>query len=273
MKGKILLAKRRVGPLPLWIWIVILVGICLLALLLYSRLRIPPSEISDKAPAYQWRFDVIMQRIPFLLEGIGVTLGLALMAMVLGILFGLTSAILRIANVPPLAQIATAYVELFRTTPVLVQLYWVFFAMPILLNVRLSAFPAGVMTLSLNVGAFLSEIFRAGITSIELGQWRASYAIGLTRLQAYRYVILPQAITRMLPPIASNWVGLVKMTSLVSVIGVHEITYRATSIATFTFRTMEAFTILAILYLVVVYPQALFANWIHRRYSSDEMPH
>ena len=126
------------------------------------------------------------------------------------------------------------------------------------------------MALGLNVGAFMSEIYRAGILSLSPGQTAAGLALGMTRLQLMRRVLLPQAVTRMIPPVASTWVSLFKDTSIVSAIGVVELMFRAREIATDTFRPLEIFTVVALVYFVITYPQSLAVNVLYRRFRTQE---
>jgi len=139
-----------------------------------------------------------------------------------------------------------------------------------LFNLSFDPFISSCIALGLSVGAFLSEIFRAGITSIARGQTEAALALGMTGTQVMRRIILPQAITRMLPPIGSTWISLFKDSSLVSTIALADLTYQGRVLAAFTYRPLEVFTTVAVLYFVLTYPQSILVNWMHRKYLASE---
>ena len=161
-------------------------------------------------------------------------------------------------------------VDLIRATPLILQIYWAFYVLPVLADVRFSAFATGLIGLSLNVSAFNSETFRAGIVSIRSGQVNAGLALGLSRFQVYRQIVLPQAAMRVLPALASTWVSLFKDTSLVSIIAVGELSYVALQLRAQTYRIMEILTAMAGIYWLMGYPQAKLADWVHRRFKVIE---
>src|SRR5437879_5040675 len=170
----------------------------------------------------------------------------------------------------PLRAIATAYVELFRNLPLILVVYWAFYVLPIATDLRLSPFATGIAALALNVTAYNAETFRAGIGSIRRGQLEAAMALGMSRTQAVRRIVLPQAVRRILPVLASTWVSLFKDTSLVSVIAVTELAYVAMQIRAQTFRVLEMLTAMAAIYWLLGYPQAKLVDWIQRRYAVTE---
>jgi len=215
---------------------------------------------------YQWRFDVVWQALPFMLQGLGMTVLLTVAAMVLSLALGLLVSLARLSKSSLVTLPARAYTEFFRGTPFLVQLLWVYYSLPILTGLRFSAFLSGLIALAINLGAFVAEIFRAGITSIERGQREAAIALGMTWWQMMRRVILPQAIRRVIPPLGSIWVSLFKDTSLVSVIGVSELMYQAKAVSIDTYRPMEVYTVLAVIYFVMTYPQARFVDRLFERH-------
>ena len=159
---------------------------------------------------YTWRFDVVLENLPHLLQGLWLTCALTLCSMLVGLVVGLLAASARLSRWRALSAAAYGYTEVFRTTPLLVQIAWVFYVLPIMTGIALSPFFSGLVALGLNVGAFMSEIYRAGILSLSPGQTAAGLALGMTRLQLMRRVLLPQAVTRMIPPVASTWVSLFK---------------------------------------------------------------
>jgi len=205
-----------------------------------------------------------------LLEGAAMTVLLTALTMAIALPGGLALALLRMSGVPVLSSPATCVVEFFRATPLILQIYWAFYVLPATLDITLSPFGTAVVGLSLNVSAFNSETFRAGIQSIRPGQWNAALALGMSRSQAFRQIILPQAALRVLPALASTWVSLFKDTSLVSIIAVADLSYVALKIRSETYRVLEVLTAMAGLYFVMGYPQALLADWLHRRFRAQE---
>jgi ABC-type amino acid transport system permease subunit len=167
-------------------------------------------------------------------------------------------------------SLATAYVELFRNLPLILVVYWAFYVLPILTGLGLSALATGLAALSLNVTAYNAETFRAGINSIRRGQVEAALALGMSRTQALRRIVVPQAMRRVLPVLASTWVSLFKDTSLVSVIAVSELAYISMQVRAQTFRVLEMLTAMAVIYWLLGYPQAKLVDWIQRRYAVTE---
>jgi polar amino acid transport system permease protein len=221
-------------------------------------------------PRYTWRFDVILENMPHLLSGLWLTCTLTVLSMLLGLGVGLVVAIGRLSRWRAVRAMAFTYTEMFRTTPLLVQVVWVFYVLPIVAGVTLSAFFSGLLALGFNVGAFMAEIYRAGILSVNPGQTAAGLALGMTPRQVMRRVVLPQAVTRVIPPMATMWVGLFKDTSILSAIGVIELMFRAREIATDTYRPLEIFTVVAVLYFVLTYPQSVAVNALYRRFRTQE---
>jgi polar amino acid transport system permease protein len=214
-------------------------------------------------------FTQVLQYWPFLLSGVVLTLQVSLVAMVGGLAIGLVVALIRIARVPIANAAASLYVDFFRSTPVLAQLIWFYYALPIITGYSLTAFAAGAIGLSLYAGSFLSEIFRAGILSVERGQTEAALALGMNRVQAMRRVILPQATVRMLPPIGSSLITLVKDSALLSIISVPELMRQSEALASITFRRMEVLTVAAMLYFALTYPLSRAVDYLHRRFAVE----
>jgi polar amino acid transport system permease protein len=204
------------------------------------------------------------------LQGAGMTILLTCLTMLIAVPGGLLLAFLRLSRFRPVRAAATAFVEFFRATPLLLQIYWAFYVLPVVADIRFTAFATGLIGLSLNVSAFNSETFRAGILSIRPGQINAGLALGMSRFQVYREIVLPQAAFRVLPALASTWVSLFKDTSLVSIIAVAELSYVSLQIRAQTFRVMEVLTAMAAIYWVMGYPQAKLADWVHRRFKVVE---
>jgi His/Glu/Gln/Arg/opine family amino acid ABC transporter permease subunit len=198
------------------------------------------------------------------------TVLLTVTTMTIAVPCGIVVASLRLYAWAPLRAIATAYVELFRNLPLILVVYWAFYVLPIATDLRLSPLATGIAALALNVTAYNAETFRAGIGSIRRGQLEAAMALGMSRAQAVRRIVLPQAVRRILPILASTWVSLFKDTSLVSVIAVTELAYVAMQIRAQTFRVLEMLTAMAAIYWLLGYPQAKLVDWIQRRYAVTE---
>jgi His/Glu/Gln/Arg/opine family amino acid ABC transporter permease subunit len=214
-----------------------------------------------------WNFGVVTQNIAYLLTGLRMTILLTVVSLLLGVLIGLLIAVARMSRFTILRVLGGFYVDVWRSTPFLAQILWVFFAFPILTGISMTAFTAGVVTLSCHASAYLAEVFRAGVQSIPGGQRHAALALGMTRLQAARRIVLPQAITRMLPAIGNQAINLVKESALVSVINLQELMWYAQSLAGFTMRSVEILSAVALIYAALTLPQAFLVNYLHRRYA------
>lgn len=217
---------------------------------------------------FDW--SVIWQQRTALVEGTLLTIGLTVATMAIAVPGGIAVAMLRLYAWAPLRAFATAYVELFRNLPLILVIYWAFYVFPIMTGFGLSPIATGLAALALNVTAYNAETFRAGINSIRRGQIEAAMALGMSRVQALRRVVLPQATRRILPVLASTWVSLFKDTSLVSVIAVAELAYVAMQIRSQTFRVLESLTAMAAIYWLLGYPQAKLVDWINRRFTVTE---
>jgi polar amino acid transport system permease protein len=198
------------------------------------------------------------------------TILLTVLTMAIAVPAGILLALMRLSSTPALSRSSAAFVEFFRNLPLILVVYWAYYVMPILLGVELSAFATGLAALSLNVSAYNAETFRAGIGSIRKGQLEAALALGMSRWQAMREVVLPQAARRILPVLASTWVSLFKDTSLVSVIAVGELAYTAMRIRSQSFRVLEMLTAMAAIYWALGYPQAKLVDWLNRRFGIVE---
>jgi His/Glu/Gln/Arg/opine family amino acid ABC transporter permease subunit len=209
---------------------------------------------------YEWHFEIVWQNMPYLLQGLLTTGALTSVAMFFGIFWGLAVALIRI-KFTKLTPLLLVYVEIFRATPILVQLLWIYDVLPSF-GLRLDPFWSAAVGLVINLGAYLSEVFRAGIISVGRGQIDGALALGMTPTQVFRTVVLPIAARRLLPPLASTWVGLFKDTSLASVIAVPELSYRANVLSVQTYRPLEVLTAIGAIYFLVTYPQARIAYWL-----------
>ena len=205
-----------------------------------------------------------------LVQGAGVTVLLTVLTMLVAVPAGIVLALMRLSRSRILSTAALWFVEFFRNLPLLLVVYWAFYVMPVFLHIEFSAFATGLMALCLNVAAYNAETFRAGINSIRKGQLEAAMAVGMSRWQAMRKVIIPQAWRRVLPVLATTWVSLFKDTSLVSVIAVGELAHVALQIRSSSFRVLEMLTAMAVIYWLMGYPQAKLVDWIHRKFEVKE---
>lgn len=220
---------------------------------------------------YQFDWSVVRDSGAILLAGLRTTIVLAVLAMALSLIGGLLFALVRRSPIGAARRAATAYIEFFRTTPFLIQLFWIFYGLPVVFHVSLSPFVSGLLALALNVSAYNAEIFRAGIESIGESQVRAGLALGMTRAQVLRRVVLPQAVRRVIPPLGSQWVSMFKDTSLVSFVNVADLTYEGLLIRGNTYKDLEILTAVAGIYLAVGYPQAKVVDWLYRRFKTQEI--
>lgn len=215
-------------------------------------------------------WSVIWQYREAFATGVMYTILLTVLTMLISIPGGLFVMFLRISRFAALRGIATFYVELFRATPLILLIYWTFYVLPVVTGIYMPPMATGLLALSLIVSAYNSETFRAGVNSIRKGQVDAALALGMSRSQAMRKVVLPQAIRRVLPVFANTWVSLFKDTSLISVIAVSELSYVSLQIRSETFRILEVLTAMAVIYWVLGYPQAKLVDWINRRFGVTE---
>lgn len=217
----------------------------------------------------EWKFGAVFEHLGFLMAGVKITVQVSLLSMVIAIFLGLGVALIRMAPVTALRAAASVYIDIFRSTPLLAQLVWVYFALPILTGISFSPFVACTVALSLYASAYLAEIYRAGILSIASGQRHAGLALGMTPAQTLQRIVLPQAVTRMLPPMGSQFITLFKDSALVSLVTLQDLMWTAQSLAAFTLRTVEVLTVVAFIYMALTIPQAFIVNHLHRKFGSD----
>ncbi len=213
---------------------------------------------------YQWDFTPILANSGMLAAGLLNTLKLTGTALAFGIPLGLGLALLRLSRLRSLSMPAGFLIEFFRTTPPLVQLFWFFFALPILIQVEMTPFIAASLTFSIQSAAFFAEVFRAGIVSIDRGQSEAAHALGMNGAQAMRRVILPQAVKRMIPAFMERSIELMKTTTLVATVSYADLLFQANEVAQKTFRPLEVFTVTALIYFTVIYAASLIVHRIER---------
>jgi len=217
-----------------------------------------------------FNFDLVIRSFPLLLMGATVTVKITLMSVTLGVIIGLFVGIARISSFRLIRFLAGAYVDFFRGTPLLVQIFLIYFALPVITGQRMDPFVAAIMACGINSGAYVAEIFRAGIQSIDAGQMEAGRSLGMTWGQTMRYIIVPQAFKRVIPPLGNEFIALLKDSSLVSVIGFEELTRRGQLIIAKTYGSLEIWFSVAIIYLVMTLSISRFVAYLEKRYKTDD---
>ena len=210
------------------------------------------------------------------MDGLKLTIYYSIAAVFFAIIFGLISALMRLSRFKILQWISKAYVEVFRSTPLLVQLFFVVFGLTGILPLNewfgQTFYPimAATLTLALHEGAYISEIIRAGILGVDRGQKEAAASIGMTGAQTMRYIVLPQAFKRMIPPLVNQSAQTVKDTSLLAPIGIVELVYRGQIIISTTFEPFIIWTLIAALYFIIIYSISKFAGYLERKMELDK---
>lgn len=230
--------------------------------------------------------EIAIRSFPVLLQGAGITLLITILSVLIGCVFGLVAGLSRLSGNRLLSFLATCYVDFIRGTPLLVQLFIVYFGIPDILRdiqgylvaafgidpffKNIPAFAAVLIALSINSGAYIAEIFRAGIQSIEKGQMEAARSLGMTYRQAMRYVILPQAFRRMIPPLGNEFIALLKDSALVSVIGFEELFRRGQLIVGATYKAFAIYLEVAFMYLIMTLTFSRFVDYLERRLKTGD---
>ena len=210
------------------------------------------------------------RNLMFLLDGLYYTIALSVTAILISVFLGLLVALPGLARQRPPRIINRVYVELVRAVPILVLILWVYYGLPQVADISISVFWAGVLALAISDSAFQAEIFRAGIQSIDRGQHEAAHSISLSYVDKMRYVILPQAIKRILPALGNQLVYMLKMSSLVSVIGMEELTRRANELVVAEYRPLEIYTVLVLEYLVLILVVSAAVRWFEMRMGAAD---
>ena len=227
----------------------------------------------------EFDFSLITNSLPLLLQGALVTLEITAMAVGLGLVFGLLAALAQLSKFTPLRLLAKIYVDFIRGTPLLVQIFIIYFALPAIIGQRIDPFVAAVAACSINSGAYVAEIFRAGIQSIEVGQMRAGLSLGMTWGQTMRYIILPQAMSTsvpafvanvIIPPLGNEFIAMLKDSSLVSVIGFEELTRTGQLIIAETYGSLEIWTSVAIIYLVMTLTITRLVSRLEKKFKASD---
>ncbi len=214
---------------------------------------------------YVWDFAALKPYWGLIGQGLVITVIYTVTTVIAGLLIGLVTGILRTTAPRWVSIPLRGYIEVFRCTPLLVQLVWVYYALPVLIGVDMSAATACFITLSLYAGAFYAEIFRGGIEAVDTGQWEAGRAIGMRRGKIFRRIVLPQAIQVMIPSFINQTILQLKNTSLVSVVAVGDLLYQGSVITAASYRPLEVYTVIAVIYFLVLFPLTLVADRVEQR--------
>lgn len=213
-------------------------------------------------------WNVIINNFPLLLQGALVTVEITAMSVGCGFLIGLLVALAGLSRFTIVRLLSKCYVDIIRGTPLLVQIFLIYFALPMLTGQRVDPFIAAVTACSINSGAYVSEIFRAGIQSIDKGQMEAGRSLGLSWAQTMRYIIMPQAFRAIIPPLGNEFIAMLKDSSLVSVIGFEELTRRGQLIIAKTYASFEIWGAVAIIYLVMTVSISQLVGYLERKNSA-----
>lgn len=219
---------------------------------------------------YQWDFAAVFRHSDLLIEGAKGTFALAGMAILIAFPIGLLVALMRLSRLPVISWFAVIYTDLFRASPTIVLIYWFYFAFPLLVGVDFNTFTAVSLTLGLQTGAYMAEVFRGGIQGVKPGQWQAAKALGMGLGRTLRYIILPQAIRRMVPIFFTRLTELFKTTSLAAAISYTEIVQMAQRTASDTFRPIETFTVVALFFFTVIFTASQLVRMAERRFAVPE---
>ena len=214
---------------------------------------------------YEWDFSILWGYRWLLLQGLGVTVAFTAATVIGGLTIGMTAAICLLSRFKILRGIALGFIEIFRCTPVLVQLIWCYYALPMIAGIEMTPITASLLALSCYGGSFYAEIIRGGIVSIDAGQSEAASALGMTPGLAMRRIILPQALRRMLPALMNQSILQFKNTSLVSVLAVPDLVYQGQIAAHDNFRPLETYTAVAVAYFMILFPLTLYVRSRERR--------
>ena len=212
--------------------------------------------------------DLMINSLPLLIVGAGITIQITAISVGLGLIIGMFVGIARICNVKVLRALATVYIDFLRGTPLLVQIFLIYFALPMVVGQRVDPFIAAITACGINSGAYIAEIFRAGIQAIDEGQMEAGRSLGMSWVQTMRYIIVPQAFKNVIPPLGNEFIALLKDSSLVSVIGFEELTRRGQLIIARTYASFEIWMAVAIIYLIMTFAVARFTGYLERRFDT-----
>ena len=215
-------------------------------------------------------FELIWNSLPLLITGAGVTIEITAISVGIGFILGLIVSICRLSQLKIIKGIAICYVNILRGTPLLVQIFLIYFALPMIIGQRINPFVAAVAACSINSGAYVSEIFRAGIQAVDKGQMEAGRSLDLSWMQTMWYIILPQAFRKVIPPLGNEFISMTKETSLVSVIGFEELTRKGQLIIAKTYGSFEIWLTVAAIYLIMTLSIAQLVSYLERRLATDD---
>jgi len=200
---------------------------------------------------YQFHFDVFETYWTWLAKGLGMTLYVSIVAMFFALIIGLLVALLRLSKIKALSWIGQAYIEFFRGIPLFVFIIWLYYGLAMVIGLNFRPLVAGIMCLAMQHGGYLAEIYRSGIQAIPVGQWEASYSLGFSSTRTFIKIIFPQAFKIIIPPTANMFVGMLKDSALISIIGVNELMRQSQMATSLTFRPFEFYTVTALLYVAL----------------------
>lgn len=212
--------------------------------------------------------DLMINSLPLLIVGAGITIQITAISVGLGLIIGMFVGIARICNVKVLRVLATVYIDFLRGTPLLVQIFLIYFALPMVVGQRVDPFIAAITACGINSGAYIAEIFRAGIQAIDEGQMEAGRSLGMSWVQTMRYIIVPQAFKNVIPPLGNEFIALLKDSSLVSVIGFEELTRRGQLIIARTYGSLEIWITVALIYLVMTLTISRLVSYMEKRLAT-----
>ncbi|MCM2292335.1 amino acid ABC transporter permease [Allorhizobium sp. BGMRC 0089] len=217
---------------------------------------------------YHWDFSGVWARSDLLLTGLVNTIKIAGISIVFGVIVGLLLAFLKLSPKRVFSAPATVFIEFYRNTPPIIHFFWFYYALPVLANISLDPFVAAVLALSTQSGAFYAEVFRGGIVSIEKGQWEGAKALGMRPFALMRRIILPQAMTRMFAPFVERSFELIKTTALASTLAYADLLYQAMMVNSETFRPLEVYTTIALMYLILLVTASTLARIAEARLTA-----
>ncbi len=214
---------------------------------------------------YSFDWDVVGSAWPHLLNGLGITLQIAGITVVLSMILAIPLAVARMSDIEIIRWPAQIYIEIFRCTPMLVQLFWIFYALPVLIGVTIPGYTSAIIALTGNLTAFMAEAYRSGFQAVPVEQIEAGKMLRLNRLQQLRHIIVPQALRQQIPVILSLNITMFKDTALVSTIAVGDLMFQANAAATESYRALELFSIAALIYFAIAFPASLLTSYLERR--------
>ena len=231
-----------------------------------------PLILTSCTSGHEWAWYVLspdkangLTNLKFLLSGMSITIYISIISILISMILGFIIAIPSLANNKFLSYINIGYVEIVRAVPLLVLILWVYYGLPIVTGISFSPFTSGIIALSISESAFQAEIFRAGINSIKKSQWEAGSSLGLNFFKRLRLVILPQAIKNILPALGNQFVYVLKMSSLVSIIGIADLTRKANELVVTTYRPLEIYTFLILEYLILILIVSFFVRKLEKK--------